>query len=96
LSPGRFVATTRAGEQKGDIELTSTDQQKRLIISQEMNGQKARIKAIYKIENGTMVMAYDSSGDYPTEFKSTAENKYVVLNYARPAKSKPASRELKK
>ncbi|MEM9411614.1 MAG: hypothetical protein AAGA30_10900 [Planctomycetota bacterium] len=46
-----------------------------------------QVKAIYEVGRGIMKIAFSQSDEFPTEFKSSEENRYLVVNY----RGKPGS-----
>lgn len=86
MSTGKYIAHTVAGKQKGALELVVEQTPFRMKIESSASGKKQTILCIYKFEKDELLLCYSFGTEYPTEFKSTAENKFFLTRYA---KSKP-------
>lgn len=88
MTPGRYLAQTAAGEQKGKIKLIETESAKQMKIESYINDKQVTFLTIYKFEKDELVLCYSFGDKFPTEFKSTAENGFLLARYAKAAKQK--------
>ncbi len=99
MSKGKFVAQTMVGQQKGELAFVGKPSNKKLkistVIPDRLGGQpkKSTMNCMYKFEKGVLVIVYSSDEKFPTEFKSTESNKYLLVHYRKVASTKTDSKK---
>jgi uncharacterized protein (TIGR03067 family) len=73
------------GAQKGVLKLDAAKDVKEMTIEPKEGPNKDKpAKAIYKFDEEKLVVCYDLEGaQFPEEFKTTAENKALMITYER-------------
>jgi uncharacterized protein (TIGR03067 family) len=79
--------TAKHGEEKDEGAFTldlSTTPKSMVIKPTGGPGTDKVLKAIYKLVGNTLIICYDMDGKVtPTKFESTAENKFLLVEYKR-------------
>jgi uncharacterized protein (TIGR03067 family) len=83
LDDGKY--TSKLGEQKdeGTFTFDPSGEPKSMVIKPNA-GPVKELKAIYKLDGDTLTVCYDRAGkETPKKFESTAENKFLLVEYKR-------------
>ncbi|HEV3143776.1 MAG TPA: TIGR03067 domain-containing protein [Gemmataceae bacterium] len=86
IGDGKYKAeVNNEGTDSGTYTIDSTKKPGRLEITSTDGANKGKkMLAIWELSGDTMKVCYDLEGkDYPTEFKSTKENKYLLAVYKK-------------
>ena len=85
MKDGRYTVMVGQGKDEGTAKHDAGKTPKTMDITGTDGPNKGKtFLAIYKIAGDSLTICYDLSGKaYPTEFKSTAENKCFLVEYKR-------------
>lgn len=85
LKDGRYTVMVGQGKDEGTAKHDAGKNPKTMEITGTDGPNKGKtMLAIYKINGDSLTICYDLTGKaYPTEFKSTAENKHFLVEYKR-------------
>ena len=86
LKDGKFESKSAGNKQRGSIKIDLGKKPKAMDIRVESDDPDAKpqtIKCIYQVEKKKLVVVYALRGDRPSEFKSTKENGWLLIEYAR-------------
>jgi len=99
ITSGNFDAKSGNSMSKGVISDVSRSSPQQILFKINDGADSGReIKAIYELKNQNLTIAYSQSEDFPTEFTSTKENRFLVMTYKNTAKKtrRRSSREFKR
>jgi uncharacterized protein (TIGR03067 family) len=85
IKGNKYTTVAGDGKDEGTFQLYSAKKPKAMDITGTEGPNKGKtIPAIYELDGDTMRVCYALQGtNHPTEFKSTVENKYLLINYKR-------------
>jgi len=86
VGDGKYkVEINKEGAEEGTYTVDSTKTPARMAITAGDGPNKGKkLLAIFELSGDTMKVCYDTDGkEYPKEFKSTTENKYLLIVYKK-------------
>ena len=100
MGKGTFVAQTMVGRQTGSLSFVGDPSKRQLKISTTVPPKKPEDKpttstmnCMYKLEGGRLVIVYSVDEKFPTEFKSTEKNGYLLIHYRKVIAKKADSKK---
>lgn len=89
IERGSFDAKSGETMSKGKISNVDRNSPSQILFKIDSGVDSGReVKAIFKMENKNLKIAYSLTSDFPTDFNSTKENRFLVMTYKNTAKPK--------
>src|SRR5260370_39589640 len=85
LGDGKYTVNTGGETESGAYKVNQKAKPKTVEITHGEGPQKGKVtKALYELKGDTMKICYNLKGDdFPKDFTSTEENKYLIFVYKR-------------
>lgn len=84
LSQTSFSATSQSLNSSGTYTVNNAANPAQIVFTIDAGADNGReLKGIYQLQNGSLQITFSESAEFPTEFSSSAGNKYLALTYSQ-------------